>query len=220
MQKFRRFVGAFIRWILDAWRVWCPILVVALVLVLASFLTLPHSERMIRLCGLAFQLFGIVTVIEGLRGRRRLFNRPSLFESVGKWFRGRPRWTPKSQTVSVSGVGAVMFAGNVTAFGWCGAAVNASVEDRLAALEVNAESLRKRQDETADELRKANANLSDAVAKERDERGSALAGLRLQIDNLGAGSLHIEMMGIYWVIAGTVLATVPAELAVLLNGLW
>jgi len=62
--------------------------------------------------------------------------------------------------------------------------------------------------------------VSNAVAKERTERTSAISGLRVQVDNLGAGSLHIEMMGVYWLIAGTVLATVPAELAVLLDGLW
>jgi len=64
---------------MEARRVWFPLAAVALVLFAASLVPIAVEDR-IRYCGLAFQLLGILTVVSGLRSKRRLFNRPSFIE--------------------------------------------------------------------------------------------------------------------------------------------
>jgi hypothetical protein len=41
----------------------------------------------------------------------------------------------------------------------------------------------------------------------------------VQLEKLGAGGLHIEMMGVFWLVLGVVLATVPGEIAAVLKWL-
>jgi chromosome segregation ATPase len=96
---------------------------------------------------------------------------------------------------------------------WRGVPADASVEARLAALEANLATLRTEQAETAKEFQEATRKTNDAVDAERRARESAVGSLRVQLEKLGAGGLHVEMMGVFWLILGVVLATVPGEIA-------
>jgi hypothetical protein len=87
----------------------------------------------------------------------------------------------------------------------------------LATLEANVATLRAEQAETAKEFQEATRKVNEAVGVERLARESAITALRLQLEGLGAGGIHVEMMGVFWLVVGVVLATVPSEIAVALR---
>src|SRR5882672_11551074 len=138
IQNLGRWIRALIHWVVDAWRVWVPLLVVMLVLLVASKFPLSWADSVLRYFGLAFQLLGILTVVLGLRDKRRLFNRPTLVENIRHWMNRRPRWGTKRQTFLETGTGSFSLIGGSAKFSvWRKAPANAPVEARLAALEAN-----------------------------------------------------------------------------------
>jgi hypothetical protein len=217
IQDLGRWVRALADWLVEAWRVWVPALVVIVVLIVASQLPLSLADPVLRYCGLAFQLLGILTVVSGLRDKRRLFNRPSLLDNVRRWMKRRPRWGAKPQTILVTGTGSISLSGSAKLSVWRGAPADGSVEARLDALEANLATLRTEQAETAKELQEATRKTNEAVGTERRARESAVTALRVQFEGLGAGGLHVEMMGVFWLVVGVVLATVSGEIAVALK---
>jgi hypothetical protein len=217
IQDLGRWVRALAHWLVEAWRVWVPALVVALVFIVVSQLPLSLAVPVLRYCGLAFQLLGILTVVSGLRDKRRLFNRPSLLDNVRRWIKRRPRWGVKPQTILVAGTGSISLSLSGKLSVWRGSPPDASVEARLDALEANLATLRTEQAETAKELQEATRKTNEAVDTERRARESAVTALRVQLEGLGAGGLHVEMMGVFWLVLGVVLATVPGEIAVALK---
>jgi hypothetical protein len=100
---------------------------------------------------------------------------------------------------------------------WRGTPTDASIEARLAALEANLATLRTEQAETVKEFQEATSKTNEAVDAERRAQESAVTALRVQLEGLGAGGLHVEMMGVFWLVLGVVLATVPGEIAAALK---
>jgi hypothetical protein len=217
IQNLGRWVRALAHWLVEAWRVWVPVLVVMLVLIVASQLPLSLADPVLRYCGLAFQLLGILTVVSGLRDKRRLFNRPSLLENIRRWLDRRPRWGAKPQTILAAGIGSISLLGSLKVSVWRGTPADASIDARLAALEANLATLRTEQAESAKEFQEATRKTNETVDAERRARESAVTALRVQLEGLGAGGLHIEMMGVFWLVLGVVLATVPGEIAAALK---
>jgi hypothetical protein len=82
--KSVRWIRALGRWLMKARRVWSPVLVAGGIVAVACLLPVRLEDRL-RYGGLALELLGIATVILGIRGRRRLFNRPSLREHIRAW---------------------------------------------------------------------------------------------------------------------------------------
>jgi chromosome segregation ATPase len=100
---------------------------------------------------------------------------------------------------------------------WRGTPAEVSVEARLAALEANLATLRTEQAETAKELQEMTRKMNEAVDAERRVRDSAVTALRLQLEGLAVRGLHVEMMGVFWLVLGVVLATIPGEIAAALK---
>ena len=219
IQDLWRWVRALAHWLVGPWRVWVPALVVVLVLTIVSRFPLSLAEPALRYCGLAFQLLGILTVVSGIRNKRRLFNLPNLVKEVRIWLNQCPRLGAKPQTILFAGTGSISLSGSGNLSVWCGAPADASVEARLAALEANLATLRTEQAETAKQLQEATRKTNEAVNSERGARESAVAALRVQLEGLGAGGLNVEMMGVFWLVLGVVLATVPSEITVMLKWL-
>jgi hypothetical protein len=93
------------------------------------------------------------------------------------------------------------------------AKTDATVEARLDALEANLLTLRQEHTETAQELRESARRTDEAVTSERRARESAVTSLRSQLEGFGVGDLYVEMIGIFWLVLGVVLATIPSEVA-------
>ncbi len=211
MTKTWRWIKALCVWVLDAWRVWAPIIVVFIVAALASLLPGTPDDS-VRYCGLALQILGIATVVNGLRDRRLLFKRPSLVDHLATWLARRPRWDAKPQTISLSGTASIGISGSAKLSVWRGFPPDAPVEIRLAAMEANIETLRKEQAESFKELQEETRKRVEALDSERQSRVAALTELRTQVDTLGAGGLHLETAGLFWLVVGVVLGTAPTEI--------
>jgi len=211
MTKTWRWIQALCVWILDAWRVWAPVIVVFVVAFIASILPGTPDDS-VRYAGLALQILGIATVVNGLRDRRLLFKRPSLVDHLTTWLSRRPRWDAKPQTIFLSGTASVGISGSAKLSVWRGIPPDTPIEARLAAMEANIETLRTEQAETSKELQEEVRKRVEAIDSERQSRVSALGELRTQVDTLGAGGLHLETAGLFWLVVGVVLGTAPAEI--------
>lgn len=175
-----------------------------------------NVDDRVRYCGLTLELLGIFTVVSGLRDKRRIFKRPSLLEHVCSWLARRPRWATRTHTISLSGVASATAFGTAMLSGWRGASPDTSVEARLAALEAKVETLRTEQAGTSKELQEETRKKTEAVDSERQARESADQDIRTQLETLGAGSLHLETAGLFWLVLGVGLATAPTEVAIAL----
>ena len=178
------------------------------VLVVAAFLPSKLAEPALRWCGLGFQLLGIYTVVRGLQNRGTLFKR----DSVQGWVRRRPRWRPKPQVIEVAGTAYATVGASAKFSLWRGVG-DGSVEARLAALEANIETVKKEQQEGTKEVQEATRKTNEAISAERRAREAAVTALDARLEKMGAGGLHVEWMGVIWLGIGTVLATVPGEIA-------
>lgn len=216
IQDLNRWSRGLGRWLMEARRVWFPLAVVALVLFAASLVPAPVADR-IRYCGLVFQLLGILTVVSGLRNKRRLFNRPSFIEHARRWLTRRPRWGARPRVVGAGAMVSASASGSAKASVWRRANTDAPVDTRLAALEANLLTLREEQTETAQELRQSARRTDEALISERQARESAVTTLRSQLEGFGVGDLHLEMIGVFWLLFGVVLATISGEIATALR---
>lgn len=96
---------------------------------------------------------------------------------------------------------------------WRGTPPEASVETRLAVLEANMETLRTEQAEIGKQFHEQTKKLTEAIGSERQVRESAVRQIQTQLETFGAGSLHLEMAGLFWLVLGVVLTTASGEVA-------
>jgi hypothetical protein len=80
-------------------------------------------------------------------------------------------------------------------------------------LESNAETLRGDLEWHAQQARSVSERLRSELDTEREARRSAVTSVEQRLERFGAGALHIEAAGLFWLVLGIVLATIPVELA-------
>jgi len=83
----------------------------------------------------------------------------------------------------------------------------------MAAAEANLTTLRTELGDLADQVRAEAGQRVEAVNAERQAREAAVRDLRVHLEGLGAEGLHMEMTGVFWLVMGVVLATMPGEIA-------
>lgn len=218
MTNFWKKVRAFIIWLFfDTWRFLAPILFVLFLTGLA-LLAPGDLDDHIRYAGLLLQLGGITTVVLSLRGRRRLFHRPSLIDYLLEWLAKAKRswWSTKSVTISVA-VSSAQAQSSGGSISTSYAAHDTTIEARLAAMEANIKTLKSSQAKAASEFHKAERKWAEAMDSERQSRELAIVNIKTKVDTLGAGSLHIETAGLFWLILGVVMGTIPTEIAMWLQ---
>ena len=110
-------------------------------------------------------------------------------------------------------------AGSVKASVWQGVPPNASIEDRLAALEKNLRTLRAEHASTERQVEEEARKQADAVISERRARELSTNEIKKQIETLGAGGLHLEALGLVCLILGVILATTSTEIADVLKNI-
>lgn len=170
----------------------------------------------VRYSGLALQLLGIFTVVHGLSGRRRLFKRPSLMESIRIWYGRRPRCRRESQHITMSGTASMSITGSADLLLWRGTPKDASLAEKVEAIRENIETLKAQQDKLTATLSEKSRALEYALKSERKFREEVTGDLAARMDALGAGGSHVEAAGLVWLTLGVILATVPTEVAAIL----
>lgn len=172
-----------------------------------------NTELRVRYTGLLLELLGVATVIAGLTDKSRLFDRPSLGSYIVSSVKEFPRWPGADVNVALTGVSLSASTGMVARLSAWSRAADDSLEKRVAALEKNIESLKADHSEAVQALRKADESLRNDLKREVAESRAAELDLRKKLEGLGADGLHIEALGVLWVVVGTILSTISSELA-------
>jgi hypothetical protein len=176
--------------------------------------------------GLALQVAGFLTVAVGLADIREKFtDQPSVPNRVGRrialarrvaWVRirrmiGRP---VSPGTVQLSAAGMVTATATVTAQVLYGTLdLDRPVRDLLAQLDSRTRDIQLRVNGVESELGVEAQARESGDAAERTAREAADAGLDQKLSDLASGGLRLEWWGVCMFLLGTVLSTIPDELA-------
>jgi len=184
--------------------------------VLSALLSTDISARL-RYTGMFLQLLGMINVAVGLRDMRRLFNRPSLGARAAAWFRALASafTVPKPATMTASVSGAFTATGELSLV--VRAAPNEPLERRVSILEQNLERLREEYHSKSQQLRQDLGEAKRNIEKESQERQATDAKLDRTIQEVAVGGLHLELIGLLWLIVGTLASTIPDEIVRLLK---
>lgn len=94
---------------------------------------------------------------------------------------------------------------------------NASIEEKVTAIEDNLRLIDDRVTSVDNQLRANIADLRTTIASERTAREEMERSIRAQLEDLSAGGLDFEAVGVAWVVIGNALTTFPCEIAKLLG---
>lgn len=184
---------------------------VVVVAVWVSFLV--HTEPAIRLAGLCLQLLGIAAAALGIRDTRRMFGKPSFLQSLRSWAASWPRFKPKAQHVSVSG--SVSIGSSASATVWQGVAPDATLEQRINALEANLKSVDGRLHSAEGVISTNERTFTSKLQQESHERGTQVAELHHKVEAASTDGLRLAAAGAFWLAIGVVLSTASPEILAL-----
>ena len=175
--------------------------------------------------GLALQVAGFLTVAVGLTDRRERFtNHPSVPTRARRrlawarrvaWVRirrmlGRP--VPPSH-VTLHPADVLSLTDSTVVELRYGPLGDHSVDERLAQLDARTRELQDRFIGLQSDLGDETLARESGDTAERMARKAADAGLDVKLSEFAGGGLHLEWWGVWMFLAGTVLSTIPDELA-------
>jgi hypothetical protein len=189
----------------DAWQFWVTILVL-IVLVLLPHVTWADSETWRRRSGILLQFAGLVTVAVGIYQTRRLFGREPVSVGLKRWLTNlKSAWLmPPHRLSGHGGTFRVIGTGSMTLTGHAPTLIS-TMEDRVKAVEAEVNALQKRLTQFMADSTKRNEEIQKAVPEEGANRERGEKAVRLLIEEQAAGGLHLEIMGLVWLLAGTVI---------------
>lgn len=196
------------------WRVWVPLVCVGAA-ALIGYLTSGEAEVRIRYFGLGFELAGIVTVAVGLEERRKLFGHPrflqGVWDIVKHWLSIWRR--PQKRVLEIRTGDTVMVGLTGKLSVWRGVPSDAPLPERVTALEANLTTLKDEQGDISKRLQEEEKKRDEAVTSERRAREESDQHLNKKLQELGAGNLHLELLGVIWLVIGLILTTTSSEIA-------
>ena len=201
-----------LRWFfIEPFALW---LCIGALLVAALFVWLcpwDDPESRSRWTGTVLQLFGFVTTAIGIQQTRKQFGRPGIFENAVKWYARRPK---RATIVPISGIGIAASGGSAAlGVGHVSAPPDASVEQRLQRLE-NLLLLIEQQANAIDQrLREEISNRTQKDTEERAARETSDANLRDRLELTATGGLRLSVVGLTWLVFGTILAGFAPDIA-------
>jgi len=203
-------IKALLPWLAEARYVWLALAVSIAALVIA--LRPGTTEPVIRLTGLALQILGIGTVAWGISETRALYGHKPLFAVARGWIE---RFPLRSRNIVLSAAGIA----SATAFGRArghvthGTPPNATVDQRLDALEKNIGALHDRIGATQKELDEEVSKLKTSVSEEARQREQEDKENRKLTEMTATGGVHISATGAVWLFVGVVLSTAGVEIS-------
>lgn len=211
-------------WVWLGWVLACVAAAVGFVYLISGSPVSPSGllEDQVRVTGLFLELLGIWTIANGLRDRAKHYGKSGPLAPIGDRLRtagkefasaflGPPRTVAVGGSVAATSAFAVGL-GKVHK----GLPPGASMEERIARLEGRADELQEQADELERQLEEKHKEMLGALKEERQAREADTAAVRKKVAQVDTGGLHIEWMGVWWLLFGVTLATLSPELA----GLW
>lgn len=171
----------------------------------------------VRYAGVLLQIMGLLTVAIGLWKLRRAFHQSSLIAGIIKWLRQlATSWTnPDPSVDAVTGTARV--GENADALTAKGAVTGIRLENRMEHLETEIQNLKRQLVATDKELRGELERVREATRLEGQKRKSKLEKIESQIEEVAIGGLHLEATGLVWLTFGVIAATIPDEIASLID---
>jgi len=158
------------------------------------------------------QVLGLATVAVGLRETRKLFSRPTLLDLAKNWLTRFPAFYLRTRIVT--GTANLVFgSASVCAHGTVTTNRDASVEERVARLERDLSQVTLAIQETQRRIAEDAQRQTSALQSERRERETEDARTQKLLQEAMAGGLHLEMIGVFWLFFGIILATASFEIA-------
>lgn len=164
----------------------------------------------VRYFGTVLQIGGIALIAYGLRDLRREFNRPGVFSAMWARVVAIGKSVRPQKTVILTGVGAIGLAGTVaTAY----SRVGGTVDQRLDGLEREIDAIRKQADERESQMVRRIDEVRSALWQESQARKDAHAEITKRLDDFAVGGLHLEVIGLWWLLVATLATCIPEEIA-------
>jgi hypothetical protein len=183
-------------------------------------------EFRFRTTGGLLQLFGVLLVAWEIRKTRRAFGIPpvarefanEIVESAAKLWRLILRILRVRRDVIFKTTGARFEATGGIGEGRVQLRPGAhmSLEQRVQLLEMNVSSIEDIVDKLKADLSEESHARVAAMSAEQRDRQQGIADLRLQIRELTVGGIRLQIVGLWWLLLGLLVATWPQELARLL----
>lgn len=198
-----RITGSLLVLTRGAWQFWVTVLIL-LILFFAPRLWTDCRETWFRQAGVLLQLAGLGTVALGIYETRRRFGRPSLAKRFKEWLASLknavllPPITGSGHVTVAPGVGGLALTGFPPT-------ITTTPEERLRAIEAAVDELQKRLAKVVADSAQTAEDLRTALADEAGARDRADREVRLLIEEQAAGGLHLEVMGLVWLLVGTLL---------------
>jgi hypothetical protein len=205
-----RWVRSLFRWIVEPRTFWlCTFVVVASVVVSLSG---EISETKIRIIGLFLQLCGIGTVAWGLRETRKLFGYPGFVEHLWEWIKRFPRFKPKPSHSYVNAT-LPMIKVNSRGHSWQNSAPDATIEERLQAVEANLLNVNQRLIQVHQRIDHETRRITSELSEEQRLREEEDEEIRRKLSLSQTGGLSISAMGLVWLFWGIIMSTASTEIA-------
>ena len=216
MRRISRFLLNTARWMGQPRHAWAAVLVTGAAIGLSLRAASLPSDGL-RYAGLSLQLLGVGTVLAGLEARRRLFGLPSLISAIQSWWSNRPRIDPPEVTLSAE----VSLQLNFSVEGEISIMSpddpSRPPEVRIAALASSVESVQRQVHAVRAELIARASRITNEVQVNANAQTAQHQELSSTVRQLGVGSVPFEVMGLAWLLAGVVFATIPSELVPLFS---
>ena len=177
------------------------------------------GEAHMRWMGTVLQILGVGTVAWGLSQTRALSDYPPIWTALIDWFKELPDALSGPKTIKASLSATVPVGFSADARVRKSIPDDASLEERVAFLEEQYEALREKQRETKRQLEERAEDLEEQIEDEETVREKADERLRDTIEEVSIGGLHLEMVGLVWLVVGIMCASLPQELAAVLSWL-
>ena len=181
------------------------------------------SEPTLRSAGGVLQILGIWSVAEGIGAIRRALGLPSIRAAVysdtkyraGQAMNAVSRLLGRKRPAHLVALGTstVSAGGSVSARGYSSASTESSLEARLKMLEDTVRSLHTEVGTLTGQLRQEVEERKSADETERQERTGADQELRSLLENVTAGGVFLELVGVLWLFLGVILTTWPQGIA-------
>jgi len=200
----------------NAWPLWLALAGVVVAGGIGILLSTDPWSR-VRYAGTFLQVFGLGTVAFGLSQVRRSFGRPSLLSKALEWFRQiqaafKP---PKHVTVEAKAAGLSIAAGRPRVFVTAGPTT--PLDERVALLEQNLRRLQDEFDAHEERITKELRTVNEALTREHQARETEARRISTQLENFAVGGLHLEFIGVFWLVLGVLGTSIPTEIAALFS---
>jgi hypothetical protein len=163
----------------------------------------------VRWLGLAYQLAGLGLVVHGLRRSRQLFNKPTYFQDFVHHLRYAFR-PPPPKSFTPKGVDSI----STTVAEWGRVHVaGGTLEERITRLETELQDLQNRVNKVDVSIRQTESRLNKRIDDESRSRKQGDEDNSKKIEEATIGGIHLEAIGILFLILGILLSTAPREFA-------